>query len=123
MAKKQRDTIPYEHELVIRNFLGSADFVRLTLPLGMRGTLVSLLGYKVAPNGALIWNNIECKYRLGQNHSTNWVDTFDSDWETLCEAREDNTPADIDSAVNAESTDADVDSAVDASAREQTESN
>jgi hypothetical protein len=96
MAKLARDTIPFDQEQVVRNFLGGCEFVRLTLPRVVRNTLIALLGYKVAPNGALIWNTIECKWRLGENHSTNWIDTFDSDWETLCEEREEETESAID---------------------------
>ena len=98
MAKLQRDTIPYDQERTIRNFLGSCDFTRLSLPDKMRRELISMLGYKTAPNGALIWRTIECKFRFGYDHSKDWTDTFYSDWETLCE--EHDAPVNTDGAAN-----------------------
>lgn len=96
MAKLQRDTVPYEHEQVIRNFLGMSEFVGFYIPPSIKRHLLGLLGYKTAPNGALIWANIEVKYRLGQNNSMDWVDTFTSDWEELCNDRDEpRTVADL----------------------------
>ena len=107
MAKTKRDTLSYEQERTIRNFLGSCDFTKLTLPAKMRGELIRMLGYKSAPNGALVWKSIECRWRFGENIDDRWIDTFESDWETLCAER--NTT--------------DSDSATDTSASEPTEGN
>jgi hypothetical protein len=64
----QRDTIPFEQERIIRAFLRGADDSGLQLPRSIVGQLIGMLGYQSAPNGALIWNNIEVKYPLGVDH-------------------------------------------------------
>ena len=92
MAKLARDTIPFAQEQVIRTFLADAEATLFVIPPKLRGTLIGLLGYKTAPNGVLVWKSIECKWQLGENYSTNWIDTFESDWETLCEARNTTDP-------------------------------
>ena len=81
---KQRDEIPFAEEQAIRTFLQSP----YRMPDQLRSTLVSTLGYKTAPNGVLIWNNIEVTYKFGADQTDMWEDTFESDWETRC-AKED----------------------------------
>jgi hypothetical protein len=83
----QRDTIPFEQERIIRAFLRGADDSGLQLPRSIVGQLIGMLGYQSAPNGALIWNNIEIKYPLGVDHSNRWTDTYESDWQERCDDR------------------------------------
>jgi hypothetical protein len=82
--------------------------------------LIGMLGYQRAPNGALIWNTIEVKYQLGVSHADLWEDTFESDWEELCDARDDGEQA---VTIKFEEAIADVEDQLDASTSEPTESN
>ncbi len=112
----QRDTVPFEHEQVIRNFLSDSEDVGFYVPQPIYRKLIEILGYRTAPNGALIWNTLELKYRFGETQENLWVDTFDSDWRELCDARDAAESEGQCAAV-------DVDRPADTSTGEQTEGN
>ena len=88
MAKQRRDTLPFAQEQVVRAFITGAARTGFVIPPHVKGAMIGLMGYKVAPNGALIWKSIECRWRFGDNIEDKWTDTFESDWETLCEERD-----------------------------------
>jgi hypothetical protein len=96
MAKRDAPK-QFDHEMVVRNFLDDADLVGLPIDPSVRGNLLGWLGYQVAPNGAIISRNIEIKYKIGQDTTNLWTDTYTTDWEKRCEEREATTAvADVD---------------------------
>jgi hypothetical protein len=118
MAKRDAPK-KYEWERVIRNFLDSCDFVGYPLDPAVRGQLLSELGYKIAPNGAIISQHIEVKYQLGQDKENLWTDTYHSDWEKRCAEENPSAPVDVEEPEAI----ADVEDQLDASTSESPEGN
>jgi hypothetical protein len=79
-------SVNWEQELVIRNFIVNSEAVNLQLPRGILPTLLGLIGYKLAPNGARVHNAVQLRHRYGTDMDKVYKDTFYEDWQEITDA-------------------------------------
>ncbi len=84
MTRKSK--VSRDQETVIRNFIGSCEFTELKLPKGMMQKLLDMLGYKIAPGGSRVREDIVLSHKCGENVDKVYNDTVYDDWQATTDA-------------------------------------
>jgi len=86
-----KNALKPEQEMVIRDFIDGARATGLVVPAGVIHPLITVLGYKVLPNGRCVSRNTEIKFIFGTpNPYDKYEDEYYTDGEKF---RADNKPA------------------------------